>query len=525
MPIPLLPPDAGAPAPAMPRDPDQHRLLTVVNPASGHAVWHGNAASSADVAQACRAARAAFPGWAAQPLAERITLCQRFARLLTTHAEHLAQTICSDIGKPLWEARTEVAAMVAKIAISIVAQATRAGTSATPHADGVSVVRHRPHGVLAVLGPYNFPGHLPNGHIVPALLAGNTVVFKPSHYAVQTALAITGLWAAAGLPPGVLNLIQGGDDVGAVLVADVRLNGILFTGSQRVGALLHRQFAGQTDKLLALEMGGNNALVVWDTMQRDAAVHHAILSAFLSAGQRCTCARRIIVASTPQGDAFTRRLVCVARHLQVGAGDQMPVPFMGPVVSAAVARHLLDTQETLLAGGAQALLRMRQLVPDTGLLSAGIVDVTQADAVPDEEIFGPLVQLIRVPDFQTALEVANATRFGLAASLLSDDPARWEQFCTHVHCGVVNWNRPTTGAASSAPFGGVGCSGNHHPSALYAADYCAYPVASIESATLAMPVQHVPGLVFPQEDAGFPAPASPQGASLPFASVHRRPAS
>ena len=139
---------------------------------------------------------------------------------------------------------------------------------------------------------------------------------------------------------------------------------------------------------------------------------------------------------------------------------------------------------------------MRALQPGTGFLSAGIVDVTDAKDIPDEEWFGPLLQVLRVNNFDSAVQAANNTSYGLAAGLLSDDPALWQQFQNQIRAGVVNWNRPTTGAASTAPFGGTGNSGNHRPSAYYAADYCAYPVASIENSRLEMPKQLAPGLTF-----------------------------
>ena len=468
----------------------------VVNPATGAAIWQGAAGTASEVELAAIAARSAFGAWGAMPVAGRIAVCERFAALLTANAAGLAATISEEVGKPLWEARTEVSSMAAKVAISIQAQAARAGTVRTSAADGTAVLRHRPHGVLAVFGPYNFPGHLPNGHIVPALLAGNTLVFKPSEYAPRTALRTVELWLAAGLPPGVLNLVNGARSTGALLAAQDGIDGILFTGSYRTGVILHRQFAGQPGKMLALEMGGNNALVVWQAQDIEAAVHHAIFSAFVSAGQRCTCARKLIVADNADGAAFVARLIVVAARITVGAGDAQPAPFMGPVVSAAAAQNLLAAQTDLVARGGRVLLAMRQLISGTGLLSPGIVDTTDAVGVPDEEWFGPLLQIIRVPDFATAITAANATEYGLAAGLLSADPALWEQFQAHARAGVVNWNRPTTGASSSAPFGGIGKSGNHRPSAYYAADYCAYPMASIESSSLSMPAQLSPGLTF-----------------------------
>jgi succinylglutamic semialdehyde dehydrogenase len=470
--------------------------LATIDPSSGRTTWTSQASTPQDVAQAVQAARDAFDHWAMTPLEERIAICQRFRDLLKQHNEDLAAIIAEEVGKPLWEARTEVTTMAAKIDISVQSHAARTGETSSKVLDGEAVLRHRPHGVFGVFGPYNFPGHLPNGHIVPALIAGNTLVFKPSEYAPRTAVRTVQLWIEAGLPPGVLNLVNGGRDTGIALgQADV--DGILFTGSSQTGAALHKQFGGQPGKLLALEMGGNNPLVVWDIEDVDAAVHHTVMSAFISAGQRCTCARRLIVQDTPAGQAFIERLVQVAAALAVGPSKAEPQPFMGPVVSKVVAARLLDAQAMMADKGGQVLLQMRQPDPDAGFVTAGIVDVTDAHDIPDEEWFGPLLQVIRVNDFDAAIKAANATRFGLAAALLSPSEDLWRRFAATARAGIVNWNRPTTGAASSAPFGGVGASGNHRPSAYYAADYCAYPVASIQNAALEMPAKLSPGLSFP----------------------------
>jgi succinylglutamic semialdehyde dehydrogenase len=475
--------------------------LATIDPSTGRQTWTSNASSPDDIARAAQAAHDSFEAWALTPLAERIAIATRFRDLLKDNAESLAATIAEEVGKPLWEARTEVATMANKIDISVQAHAARTGESASKVADGNAVLRHRPHGVFAVYGPYNFPGHLPNGHIVPALIAGNTLLFKPSEYAPRTAVKTVQLWEQAGLPKGVLNLVNGGRDTGIALGQQALIDGVLFTGSSQTGAALHKQFGGQPGKMLALEMGGNNPLVVWGVEDIDAAVHHTVMSAFISAGQRCTCARRLVIENGASGDAFLARLVAVAAQLQVGPSNAEPQPFMGPVVSSAVAAHLVQAQEDMVAKGGKLLLAMRQLDPNTGFVTAGIVDTTDAQGIPDEEWFGPLLQVIRVASFDEALRVANATEYGLAASLLSPSEDLWQRFAVRARAGIVNWNRPTTGAASSAPFGGVGKSGNHRPSAYYAADYCAYPVASIENPVLDMPAKLSPGLSFPAEGA------------------------
>ncbi|MGE6471616.1 succinylglutamate-semialdehyde dehydrogenase [Serratia proteamaculans] len=466
------------------------------DPVDNQPLWQANAADGSDVAAACEAARAAFPAWARTPFEQREQLVKRFAALLEEHKAHLAATISRETSKPRWETLTEVQAMIGKVAISLQAYQARTGVSQTAMADGASVLRHRPHGVLAVFGPYNFPGHLPNGHIVPALLAGNTVVFKPSELTPQTAEETLKLWQQAGLPAGVINMVQGGREAGEALAASTDIDGLLFTGSAGTGYHLHRQLAGQPEKILALEMGGNNALIVDQIEDCDAVVNLAIQSAFISAGQRCTCSRRILVKRGSEGDAFIERLVQVASALRIGRWDAEPQPFMGGVISSAAAEKMLAAQHHLLSLGGKALLTMQRLESGSALLSPGIIDVTGVQNVPDEEYFGPLTTIIRYNDFDEAVRIANQTRYGLSVGLVSPQRERFDHLLLEARAGIVNWNKPLTGASSAAPFGGVGASGNHRPSAYYAADYCAWPMASLESESLTLPASLSPGLSF-----------------------------
>lgn len=466
------------------------------NPGTGEPVWEGAGASADDVERAVASARRAFAAWSALDLDARCAIVKRFAALLVERKEALATMIGRETGKPLWEARTEVASMAAKVDVSIAAYHERTGERRSPTADGVAVLRHRPHGVVAVFGPYNFPGHLPNGHIVPALIAGNTVVFKPSELAPGVARATVEIWRDAGLPAGVLNLVQGEKDTGVALANHRQIDGLFFTGSSDTGTLLHRQFGGRPEIVLALEMGGNNPLVVADVEDIDAAVHHAIQSAFLSAGQRCTCARRILVPRGAFGDRFLERFADVASRITADVYDADPQPFMGAVISARAASRLVAAQAKLLELGAAPIIEMRQRDPVLGFVNASILDVTPVRELPDEEHFGPLAQIVRYTDLDDAIARANDTAFGLSAGLLADDETVWNTFRRAIRAGIVNWNRPTNGASSAAPFGGAGRSGNHRPSAYYAADYCAYPMASVESAQLQMPANLSPGLHF-----------------------------
>lgn len=474
--------------------PGQGEPLQSLDPVSQAVIWQGQGATAAQVEAAVAAARAAFPAWAARSLDERIAVLEQFAATLKAHAEELGRCIGEETGKPLWETATEVTSMVNKVAISVQSYRERTGEKSGPLADATAVLRHKPHGVVAVFGPYNFPGHLPNGHIVPALLAGNCVVFKPSELTPKVAELTVKCWIEAGLPAGVLNLVQGARETGVALAANTGIDGLFFTGSSRTGNLLHNQFAGRPDKILALEMGGNNPLIVDQLKDVEAAVYTIVQSAFISAGQRCTCARRLLVPAGEWGDALLARLVQVVGQIRVGRFDAQPAPFMGSVISLQAAAQLLQAQQDLLGKGAKSLLAMTQPEANAALLTPGILDVTAVAERVDEEFFGPLLQVIRYADFDAAIAEANNTQYGLAAGLLSDSKARYEQFWLRSRAGIVNWNKQLTGAASTAPFGGIGASGNHRASAYYAADYCAYPVASLECASLSLPTTLTPGV-------------------------------
>ncbi|MBZ9611173.1 succinylglutamate-semialdehyde dehydrogenase [Rheinheimera maricola] len=472
------------------------KAFTSTDPVKSVPVWQGNAATAAQVDNAVNIARKAQYDWAGLSFDERVIVVKQFAQQLTLHKEAMALTIAQETGKALWEAKTEVGAMIGKIDISVRACLERTGNKENPMPQGRAFIRHKPHGVVAVFGPYNFPGHLPNGHIVPALLAGNAVIFKPSELTPKVAEETVKLWQLAGLPAGVLALLQGEVDTGKAIASHDGIDGIFFTGSSRTGHYLHQQFAGRPDKILALEMGGNNPLIVQDVSNIDAAVHDIIQSAFISAGQRCTCARKLFLPATAQGDAILQRLLEVSRNIKVGVYDADEQPFMGSMISVAAAKAMLAVQQQLVALGGKMLLEMLHLDENTALVSPGIIECSEITAFPDDEHFGPLLKVFRFTDFDQAIDAANNTQFGLSAGLLSDSAELYQHFFRRIRAGIVNWNRPITGASSAAPFGGIGSSGNHRASAYYAADYCAYPVASVELEQVVLPEQLSPGLSF-----------------------------
>ncbi len=446
-------------------------------PATGATLWTGTAG---DVDAEVATARAAWPEWAARPLTVRIETLRRFVNVVRGRQEAFADLIARETGKPLWESRTEVESVIGKVDISVAAYAERTPQRRLEGNMGARVaVRHKPHGVLGVLGPYNFPAHLPNGHIVPALIAGNAVVFKPSEHTPATGALLVDCLHEAGVPQGVLRLLPGAAAEGQALASHPDLDGLLFTGSARTGVVLARQYAEMPGRMLALEMGGNNPIIVWDAADIHAAAVMIVQSAYASSGQRCTAARRLIVRDGAE-EPLVAALTGLIDRIIVGAPHDQPAPFMGPVIDNRAADGLQDAYMELMMKGGVPIRRLDRPDEAKPFLTPALIDVTAVQRRPDVELFGPILQMIRVPDFEAALVEANATRYGLSASLIGGSPQLYDRFWATVKAGVINWNRPTNGAPSNAPFGGLGLSGNHRPSAFYAADYCAYPVTSTE---------------------------------------------
>lgn len=448
-----------------------------LDPASGDVIWTGPAASEMDVQDAFKTAREAFEPWAALPFDTRREVVLRYRDLAVAAKDDMATLISRETGKLLWDSTGEGGALSAKVDISLTAYEDRTGTLTRETAFGEAALQHRAHGVMAVFGPYNFPAHLPNGQIIPSLIAGNTVVFKPSELTPAVGQALVELYEEAGFPKGVINLVQGGRDTGGAMLNAPELDGLLFTGSPQTGAFFHKHFGGRPEIVLALEMGGNNPLIVWDVKDVEAAASLIAQSAFISSGQRCTCARRLIVPAGAAGEKIIDALCAYIDRLTLGAWTDDTPASLGPLVSAQIAKQVASKAKALEAQGAKTLRRTEVATQGEAFVTPGLYDVTGHD-MPDEEIFGPVLQVNRVSDWDAAIKAANHTRFGLAAGLISDDAALWDDFRARIRAGVVNFNRPTTGAASFLPFGGPGASGNHNPGAYYSADFCAWPMAS-----------------------------------------------
>jgi succinylglutamic semialdehyde dehydrogenase len=451
--------------------------IVSLEPATGAEVWRGPVG---DIEDTVVLARGGWPGWAAQPLATRVELMRRFANEVRKDCDELARTIARETGKPLWEALAEAQAVVDRVEIAVRGYAERCSRRRLDNAaQGVIAVRHKPLGVMAVISPCSQPALAPADNILPALIAGNCVIFKPSERAPATGERLVQCFHRAGVPRAVIQLLIGARAHGAELALHLGVDGVLFSGTAAAGIALAHQLADNPGKIVALELSGNNPLVVLDTPRIDDAATLIVQSAFVGAGQRNTAARRLIVKSS-----LYEPLIAAVKHIAdriiCGAPFDDPAPYMGPVIDNVAADRLADSFIDLLSRGGRAikpLLRPRQGLP---FVSPAIIDVTEVRQRADTELFGPLLQVIRVDDLEGAIAEANNTRFGLAAGLIGGSPEDYNRFWAHIRAGLVSWNRPMTTDLPAAPVGGIGLSGNHRPGAFHASANCTYPVSSAE---------------------------------------------
>lgn len=439
------------------------------------------------VDEACRIAKLAYPQWSRLTVAQRTEYLMRLKEMFIAREEQMAECISRDTGKPLWEAITEAKALSQKIDVTLqhsmkLVQEERLA-NALPGVEGV--IRYKSRGVMAVIGPFNFPAHLPNGHIIPALAMGNTVVFKPSEQAPAVGQLYAELIQQAGFPRGVFNMVQGDGESGRKLAINEDVSGILFTGSYDVGLRIKQETMTHYWKILALEMGGKNATVVWDDANMDKAIYETLIGAFLTAGQRCSCTSRVILHEKI-ADEFTDKFYQAAKKISIGHW-QDPV-FMGPLINGTAVEKYLRFQEIAKRENCESLMRGKTLdLPKKGFYvtpSINLVNGFKPESIYQKsEIFGPNVAIYRVNAFEESVNIVNSTGYGLVMALFSKSKALYEEALVQANVGLLNWNRTTNGASSKLPFGGTGKSGNDRPSAHFAIQYCSVPMANLEDPT------------------------------------------
>lgn len=478
--------------------PDGARVYST-NPARPESVVWDGTSSVSHVDKAVAAARAALPAWSRAPIEKRIAALRRFQKLADSKQEAIANLIRDETGKVMWDSKAEAGLLGAKVDITLDSSEIGAMRRVSGYEIDLAATRKgrawfRPHGVMAVLGPFNFPAHLPNGHIIPALAMGNTIVLKPSDKTPAVGQLLGELYqealAAEGFGAGVVNVIQGGVDVAKKLSAHRDLDGILFTGSWPVGRAIMESNLDHPGRVLALEMGGNNAAVILDDADLKQAVIECVRCAFITTGQRCTCTRRVIVQKGV-ADKVISAICKSASNLIIGDPAAAHPVFMGPLISRGSRDAVLQAQEQMIRAGAQVLLKAEAInepapTPGGHYISPGILKVDKfvsddaaGFAGADIEVFGPLLRISVVDSLDEAIAQANATKYGLAASIFSKSQVSIDRFLAEARAGCVNVNAGTAGASSKLPFGGLGHSGNHRPAGSFSLDYCAYPVAGM----------------------------------------------
>lgn len=450
------------------------------------------------VDRACEAARNAFKEWSATPLESRVALLKKFQSILEQNKEKIAEVISRETGKPLWETLTEAAAMIGKIPITVDQSMKlveeQKFENALPGVTGR--LKFRPRGVMTVVGPFNFPGHLPNGHIVPALATGNTIVFKPSEVTPATGQLYAEMIHQAGFPAGVFNLVQGVGETGRRLVEHELVDGILFTGSYETGLKIKQGTLNHYWKIHALEMGGKNATIIWKDADIEKAIYETLIGSFLSAGQRCSGTSRVLVHEALHGQ-FLDRFYQAAKKLEIGYWKDNP--FMGPLVNAKSLDTYLRFQEIAQREGCEKIMRGKQLdLSRKGYYVTpsiySVKEVKKDSVYQKSEIFGPNVAVYSVNDLDQAMQINNSTGYGLVTSIFTKDQKTYDYVSENARSGLVNWNRTTNGASSRLPFGGRDKSGNDRPTAHFAVYYCTVPVGALEDPTPFDPKSVMPGM-------------------------------
>lgn len=463
------------------------------NPAQpAQVIWSG-APNIAHVEEAVKAARSALSDWSAKSIDERAAMLRKWAEITTANAQRIAELITDEMGKTLAESLIEAKGLADKVSITLdrISLSRVADYEVAVSATRSGGCKFKPHGVMAVIAPYNFPAHLANGHFVPALLMGNTVVLKPSDKTPGTGQLLAELMHEIGMPRGVFNVVQGGADIASRLVAHDDIDGILFTGSWPVGRRILEANLDRPGRIIALEMGGNNPSVVMNDTHLKQAVIENVRSAFATTGQRCTCTRRIIV-QRGIAQKFIPAFAKATSMLVIGPGRSTSPVFMGPLINERAIDAVIEFQQQLYDQGGKVIEQATRVEQGSGgghFISPGVVEVERFTLDRDCEVFGPLAQIAIVDDLDEAIDQANASRYGLAASIFTADEKKFDRFFHECKAGCINWNNGTAGASSKLPFGGVKHSGNHRPAAAFSVDYCAYPVANMieKSADIALP--------------------------------------
>lgn len=425
--------------------------------------------------------------WRKLPQEERNKYLRAYQEEVKKRADEIALAISYEMGKPLWDAKTEAASLIAKVDVTINDSLPRITNkhieNILPKTNGHIIFK--PIGPCLVIGPFNFPCHLANGQILSSLVAGNAVIFKPSEKTCYSAQIMVECFAAAGFPKGVMNLIQGDGEIARRLLKEKPIKGVFFTGSKEVGKKIIETTHHDLTKQVALELGGKNTTILHSDANTEHALGELLKSCFLTSGQRCT-STSIVAIHRSLVDSFIPKFHELTKKIIIDHPVEFErEPFMGPLVDQGAVDAYLLFMGMAKREGFTEIMRGKHLERKTKghyvSPSIHLAEKWNNDShFLHSEIFGPNVTFIPYDTIEEAIEIANATEYGLAAAVFTKDEKVFKQCVEEIDSGLVNFNRSTVGASAKLPFGGVKNSGNYKPAALTTVDSCVYQMSCLE---------------------------------------------
>lgn len=446
-------------------------------------------------------AQKGFEIWRKTSFEERINYLKKYQEAVKKKKDDIAMALALEVGKPLWEAKTEAAALESKVTVTITDSFERIKQKTIkevmPKIDGHVI--SKPLGPSFIIGPFNFPCHLANGQILSALLAGNSIIFKPSEKTIYSAQLMMECFHEAGFPEGVINFINGTGYTASKITGDKRIRGVFFTGSKAVGQRILENTYKDISKLVALELGGKNSTIIHHDVNITHALPELLRAAFLTTGQRCTSTSMILVHKKVEQE-FIDQFKKLTERIRVGHPTKStPEAFMGPLIDEHAQKLYFDFCKAGVDEGAEEIFSPKILdVGHRGYYVSPSIHYAKKPNLQgkfiQEEIFGPNCFFVPYEDINEAIAIANCTEYGLAASVFTRDPKIYELCLRDVNSGLINLNRSTVGATARLPFGGTKNSGNHHPAAVSMIDSCVNTVASLETIDDSSKVSDIVGL-------------------------------
>jgi succinylglutamic semialdehyde dehydrogenase len=428
-----------------------------------------------------------FKTWRNTDIEERIRILKNYQAILKENSERIATAISLEVGKPFWEAKTEAAALIAKVDVTIDESLPRIHRkeyeNILPNTKGS--VHFKPVGPCFIIGPFNFPCHLANGQILSALISGNSVIFKPSEKTCYSSQLMFECLAEAGFPEGVVNLVQGDGETARRILKSKDVKGIFFTGSKEVGLKIIESTYTDLSKLVSLELGGKNPAIVDETANMDFVLEELIKGSFLTTGQRCTSTALVAVHESIHQELISKFHEMAKRIIVDHPIEHDADPFMGPLVDQRSLDQYLLYMGMAKREGIEEVMRGKQLDKKfPGYYVSPSIHLAksfdESSHFLSSEIFGPNCTFIPYKDFDEAIDIANKTEYGLAASVFTTEQSKFDHAVKNIDAGLINLNRSTVGASSKLPFGGVKNSGNYRPAAVTTIDSCVYQMASLE---------------------------------------------